>query len=158
MQGTFVLKFDKWNQVKIANIGILKTFVPQNYKEEILPMESAISDSSGDNVASKLSAKDSRFAQIKTGDYVYANFRDTGANAGETSFLIRANGFYVPHKDSDKRIADMIGRIGYIEDILGKRSDADNLSATVKKQQQKIDGQQTAIEELQKEMRELRGR
>ena len=52
----------------------------------------------------------------------------------------------------------MIGRIGYIEDILGKRSDADNLSATVKKQQQKIDGQQTAIEELQKEMRELRGR
>ena len=158
VQGTFVLKFDKWNQVKIANIGILKTFVPQNYKEEILPMESAISDSSGDNVASKLSAKDSRFAQIKTGDYVYANFRDTGANAGETSFLIRANGFYVPHKDSDKRIADMIGRIGYIEDILGKRSDADNLSATVKKQQQKIDGQQTAIEELQKEMRELRGR
>ena len=62
------------------------------------------------------------------------------------------------HKDSDKRIADLIGRIGYIEDILGKRSDADNLSVTVKKQQQKIDGQQTAIEELQKEMRELRGR
>ena len=120
-------------------------------------MESATDGFSGGSVASELSAKDSSFAQIKTGDYILASFRDTGTSSGKTSFFIRANGFYVAHKDSDKRIADLIGRVGYIEDILGKSSNADSLSVTVKEQQQKIDAQQKAIEEMQKEVRELRG-
>jgi len=158
VRGAFILKFDKWNQVKVKNIGILKTFAPRKYTEEVLLMESATDGFSGDSIASELSAKDSRFAQIKTGDHILTSFRDTGTNSGKTSFFIRADGFYVGHKDSDKRIADLIGRIGYIEDILGKNSNADSLTEVVKEQQQKIDAQQKAIEELQKEMRELRGK
>ncbi|MDP2655272.1 MAG: hypothetical protein Q8P17_01790 [bacterium] len=181
VRGKFTLKFDKWNQVKVKNIGILKTFVPQKYTEEVLPMESATDNSSGDSVASKLSAKDGAFVQVKTGDYVFANFKDTGANAGKTSFFIRANGFYVPHKDSDKRIADLIGRIGYLEDVLSKASNVVVETLTVRVNeiltsigeikdkllmhntqiqylQSKVDAQQKTIDELQKGVRELQGR
>ena len=110
------IKADLTGGVKIKNVGILEEFKPLAYREIALPIESAFNHLSNEDDKEILEAKDMGILRLGTGDKLSLKFKDLKAEGGETSFVLRASGFYTSFGNGpDMRIIDLMIKVEQLQ-------------------------------------------
>ena len=119
-EGTFTLRFDSWDRIKTPKTVVLKRFAPQSYDEVKLPSAAdAINTRTGESVENTLAVKDGKFVKLLIDDVIALKYSDVSVSGENSSFILRASGFYVPREGKDGQYAaNLNARLKYVEDIV----------------------------------------